>query len=155
MTRWSEMQKRSRKLIDEGMSILKIGMHEAGFLAESTAGAARLHVEASRKRFELYRVLHDLGDELHSALKEKTAIQQIELTQPMKELVDAADELSRSLEHDEMELERFSVVKHEKGGSPKPVSPRPKRAPKVAHKAPGSGKKGTRRASNSKARRGS
>ena len=80
MTRLGRMQQRAKKLLDEGMAILKVGVQDAGMLAESTAGAARLHVEVGRKRFELYRVLHDIGAELMSALEISPAGEAVALT---------------------------------------------------------------------------
>ena len=135
MARWYDMQEKARKLIDEGMTILKSGVHDAGFLAESTAGAARLHVDASRKRFELYRTLHDLGAEFMDALRACPAGQVVELTPAMADLVKQAVELDGLLKHDEEELERFSVVKGEKGGAPKPMKPRSAKRPTLTRKS--------------------
>ncbi|HPQ81336.1 MAG TPA: hypothetical protein PLZ86_06380 [bacterium] len=146
MAKWNDMQERAKKLIDEGMAMLKIGMHEAGFLAGSTASAARLHVEASRKRFDLYRVLHDLGDEIYASLKADPALQHVELSSSMRSLVEAADDLTSSLEHDERELEGFSVVKRKRGGPPKPAASRPRGSQKAGGgSSSAGGKKATKR----------
>lgn len=139
MTRLGRMQQRAKKLLDEGMAILKVGVQDAGMLAESTAGAARLHVEVGRKRFELYRVLHDIGAELMSALEISPAGEAVALTPAMASLIEQAQDLDRSIRHDEEELDRFSVVKGERGGPPSPMKRRPR--PKARAKASG-GKKG-------------
>ncbi|HPM40925.1 MAG TPA: hypothetical protein PLY45_00635 [bacterium] len=142
MTRLSQVQERARRLLEDGMAILKVGVKDAGMLAESTAGAARLHVEVGRKRFELYRALHDIGEELMSALGVSPAGESIALTPAMAALIEQALELDRSIKHDEEELDRFSVVKGERGGPPSPMKKRQR--PKAGAKAPVGEKRGGR-----------
>lgn len=113
MTKWNEIQEQAKKLIDEGMHALKSGFTEAEFLAGATASATKLHMDAGRRRFELYRVLHDLGAVLYSAVASSPHLARIELTPAMKALINNARALGETVAEDERQLGLFSVVKRE------------------------------------------
>lgn len=125
MTKWNEIQAQAKKLIDEGMHALKSGFTEAEFLAGTTASAAKLHMDAGRRRFEMYRVLHDLGAVLYNAIASRPDATGIELTPAMRSLIDNAHKLDEILAEDEHRLGRFSVVRKADAASPKPARKKP------------------------------
>ena len=128
MARWSDMQDHAKKIIDEGLAAIKSGVNEAGFLAETTASAARLHMDAGRKRFEIYRILHDLGALIYTAIKGDSQAQGVLLTPAMTALLDQARARDESVEYDEDMLKRFSIVRGEGGWVQRaPIPPRPER----------------------------
>lgn len=145
MAQWKEMQDRAKKLLDEGLSAIKSSAQEAEFLAESTANAARLHVDAGRKRFEMYRVLHDLGALVYTALKGDPLAQGIPVTPAMAALAGQAANLDESLGYDTDMLQRFSVVRGETGGRPRPSPARPKKAAAAKKSAAPTKKKAARK----------
>ena len=153
MAQWKEMQERAKKLIDEGLSAIKSGAQEAEFLAESTANAARLHMDAGRKRFELYRVLHDLGALVYTALKNDPLAHAVPVSPAMAALAGQAANLDESLGYDADMLRRFSVVRGETGGRPRPAPPRPKAAGAARKPATTAGKKAAKRPAAQRARK--
>lgn len=132
MTKWNEIQEQAKKLIDEGMHALKSGFTEAEFLAETTASAARLHMDAGRRRFEMYRVLHDLGAVLYNAVASDPSSARIELTPAMRALVGNARSLDETLAEDERQLGLFSIVKREGAPARSDTEQRAKPRPRVA-----------------------
>ena len=115
MARWDEMHERAKKLISEGMTLIKSGVHDAEFIAETTANAARLHMDAGRKRYELYRMLHDVGAMLLSECSAHPGERRIELPLSLMDAIDSARRLSAAIEEDESKLDNFSIVRGESG----------------------------------------
>lgn len=111
MTKWNDIQAQAKRIIDEGMHALKSGLSEAEFLAGTTASAAKLHMDAGRRRFEMYRTLHDLGAVLYNAALSGAESGSIALTPAMRSLIDNARSIEKMLANDAALLERISVVK--------------------------------------------
>lgn len=110
MPHWEEMQVKAKVLIEEALKILKSGMTEAEFLAGTTASAARLHMVIKRSRIEKYRLLHELGE----LVFEKAGTGQaagIEPTKRMKDIIDQAKGLDKTIDESEKKLNKFSIVK--------------------------------------------
>jgi antirestriction protein ArdC len=69
MPTWEEVQIHAKKLIDEGIKMLRSGVHEASYLVDATAKSADLHVSLRRNRYDRYKAVHEIGkyvcDEVH------------------------------------------------------------------------------------------
>lgn len=110
MADWKSLQKKAKKALDEGVAAVKIGLKEAEFLAEATASATRLHVDANRRRFELYRTLHDLGALFFTALKKHPGATSVDVSEAMRTLAQRARSFETAETRDHKALQRFSVV---------------------------------------------
>lgn len=111
MPNWDEVQVKAKMLISEGMELLKTGMHEAGFIAGTTANAAKLHANAGKHKIELYRTLHDLGQLLFDAIDESPMSGSINISDKMSELFGKASGLEKLVQKEEESLKKISVVK--------------------------------------------
>jgi hypothetical protein len=111
MPKWEEIQAKAKRLIEEGLRLLRSGMSEAEFLAEATADATRLNVEVRRCRFERYKAIHALGTEvLHSAGAGPDAAH-VRLTASMKSLISKAHALEEEARRAEEKASKITVVK--------------------------------------------
>ena len=111
MPRWEEMQVNARKLIDEGVTLLRAGAHEAAFLAGTTASAAKLHMTIRRNRLEIYRELHDLGRLIFEVMSATPVPGSLPITDEMRGLIKRSRELNEEVRQAQKELGKFSVVK--------------------------------------------
>ncbi|MFH0800748.1 MAG: hypothetical protein V2A66_11310 [Pseudomonadota bacterium] len=118
MPNWSEMQARARKLINEGLEIVKTGAHEAGFLAETTASAARLKMDEGKNRLEMYRSLYVLGAEIYEAMKRNPGATTLAITERIEHLYAQTKRFDDTARDDGRELDLFTVVK--KAAPPSP-----------------------------------
>ncbi len=112
MPHWEDVQTRAKKLIEEGLMLLRTGANEAEHIANTTASAARLHMTLKRNRYDVYRALHDLGEMVHTAARNggKT----VAITPSMATLITRISELEEAAERAEKELSTFTVVNQEK-----------------------------------------
>lgn len=108
MTQWSEIQEKARKLIDEGMRLLRSGMNDAEYLAEATASAAKLHMTIRKNRIEKYRVLHDMGAQLHGQLLSGAGQ---DVSQELKALSERVRRLDEEAAAAEGEVAQLTVVR--------------------------------------------
>jgi|GEM_PF-1972701 len=111
MPTWENMQTNARKLMAEGITLLRAGAHEAAFIAGTTASAAKLHMTIRKNRLEIYRELHDLGQLLFEAMSAKPVPGSIPITTEMRGLIQRVRELGEEAERAQKELNKFSVVK--------------------------------------------
>lgn len=119
MTRWDKIQERARKLINEGMTLLKSSAHDAELLAETTTSAAKLHMDVGRKRIELYRTLHDLGTAVYEAsIEGQPEAFALPITPVMKDLISKVGDIVRASEEDAKRIKHISVVKGTKSAQP-------------------------------------
>jgi len=106
MKNFEEMQKKAKNLMEEALTLLKSGMVEAEFLAEKTASATKLHVQAKKCQLEKYKSLYKLGElVLNDADKPN-----FKLTKPMKDIVSKVNDLNVALKEAEGALKKFTVV---------------------------------------------
>lgn len=118
MAHWDEVHTKAKKMIEEGLVLLRSGAKEAEFIAGTTAVAARLQVQVSKNRYELYRLLHDLGQfTLTEAIK--SGSDSIKISAKMKPLIKRANDIEEASKHAEKELGKFTVVDKKKS-KPKP-----------------------------------
>ena len=110
MPKWDEVQKHANKIIAEGVKLLKSGMSEAEYIAEATAASARLHVTVRKSRFDMYKVLHDLGQRVHAAAA-KSAGGEVRLTEPMQKLIKRVNSLERDAKAAEARISKLSITK--------------------------------------------
>ncbi len=111
MPQWNEVQEKARKLIDEGMRLLRSGMSDAEFLAEATASAAKLHVSIRKNRYDKYRALHDLGVIVKKACDDGR--ESITVTPEMKHIVEQVKNLDAEVERAEVSAAQLTVVRKE------------------------------------------
>lgn len=111
MPQWNEMQERARRLIEEGLQLLKSGAHEAGFIAETTASAARLHMVVRQNQFEKYKLLHDLGEALYKKCPRGRVARTIDLSDGMISMIDRAGHMDDAMHAAEVKLSKFSIVR--------------------------------------------
>lgn len=120
MPSWDEIQVHAKKMIEEGMRILRSGMTEASFLAESTAEAARLHVSLRRNRLDRYKALHELGRMVCDKVKKSTASSQLTLTDEMKKKIKDVGSLDDEAQKFEAEISKLTIIRKEAEEGPKP-----------------------------------
>ena len=108
MPHWEDMHIRAKKMIEEGLMLLRTGAHDVEFLANTTASAAKLHMTVRKNQLERYRVLHDLGRHVFEASKKGGAA--IPLTPDIKGLIKRTQDLDSAAQRAEKELEKFTVV---------------------------------------------
>ncbi|MFA4875269.1 MAG: hypothetical protein WC956_06445 [bacterium] len=116
MPQWDEIQARARKLIDEGLKLLRAGMSDAEYLAEATATAAKLHVALRRNRLDKYRLLHEIGKEVCAAVEADPALRQISITESISDEIARSRALDEEMKRAEAHISGLSVVR-------KPASP--------------------------------
>ena len=127
MAHWGEVQTKAKKLIEEGLVLLRSGAKEAELIAGTTAVAARLQVKVSKNRYELYRALHDLG-QLTVIEATKSESNSIKTSTKMKALIKRANDIEEASKRAEKELGKFTIVNKKK--------PRGKTKTKVKNKTP-------------------
>lgn len=114
MKQWNEVQIKARKMIDDGLKLLRSGMNEAEFLAEATASAAKLHVTLHRNRLDKYRALHDIGLEVFNTLEKDLEAKTIYITPSIEEKIDRVREMDDESSRTERQISKLSVSKKEK-----------------------------------------
>lgn len=114
MQNFSEIQDRAKKLIDEGLKILKTGVKDAELIAGSTASAAGLHMEAGRSRLMMHRIFYELGRAVYKENKNLSYGSGLILSQGILDLIEKARALEETADDDDQKLDAFSVVKGEK-----------------------------------------
>ncbi len=113
MAQWDDVQAKAKKLFDEGLVLLKSGAKDAEFIAGTTATAARLQVQVSKNKYELYRLLHDLGQlTVDAAISSNT--DSIKITSEMKPLLERAQKIEDGSKGAEKELSKFTIVDKKK-----------------------------------------
>ena len=113
MAHWDEVQAKAKKMIEESLILLRTGAKEAEFIAGTTAVAARLQVKVTKNRYELYRVLHDLG-QLTVAEAIKSGSDSIKTNAKMKALIKRANDIEEASKRAEKELSKFTIVDKKK-----------------------------------------
>ena len=113
MAHWEEVQTKAKKLIEEGLVLLRSGAKEAEFIAGTTAVAARLQVKVSKNRYELYRALHDLG-QLTVTEAIKSGSDSIKTNAKMKSLIKRANDIEEASKRAEKELSKFTIIDKKK-----------------------------------------
>lgn len=116
MQNFNEIQDRAKKLIDEGLKILKTGVKDAELIAGSTAAAAGLHMDAGRSRIMMHRIFYELGRAVYKENKNLSYGSGLILSQGILDLIEKARALEETADDDDHKLDAFSVVK---GSSPK------------------------------------
>jgi len=113
MAQWDDVQAKAKKLFDEGLLLLKSGAKDAEFIAGTTATAARLQVQVSKNKYELYRLLHDLGQlTVDAAISSNT--DSIKITSEMKPIIKRIQEIEEGSKKAEKELSKFTIVDKKK-----------------------------------------
>ncbi len=110
MPQWEEMQARARKLIDEGLKLLRSGVSDAEYLAEATANAAKMHIAVRRNRLEKYRLLHDIGEEISNS-SQLSAGGSIPVTNSIAEKIARVYALDEEANKVEEHISNLSIVK--------------------------------------------
>lgn len=118
MPTWEEIQVHARKFIDEGMKMLRSGVHEASYLVDATAKSADLHVSLRRNRFDRYKAVHEIGkyvcDEVHCDPNKA----EIRLTDHIKKTMMHVKALDDEADMFEKQISKLTVIKKEEGKSP-------------------------------------
>ena len=115
MPHWEEIEIKAKKLIGEGMELLKVGMHDAGFIAENTAKAAKLSVHERKSRFEMYKIFYEMGKMTYQAIDANPKLRQIAVTKEMMKVFDKLKGLEVAAALDIEKLSQFTVVAKKKG----------------------------------------
>ncbi|MFH1829425.1 MAG: hypothetical protein ABH871_01440 [Pseudomonadota bacterium] len=113
MPSWEEVQIHAKKMIEEGMRILRSGMSEASFLAESTAEAAKLHVSLRHNRLDRYKALHELGRMVCDKAEAGAAASQLTLTEEMKKKIKQVSGLDDEAQKFEAEIAKLTIIRKE------------------------------------------
>jgi len=126
MPRWDEIQVRAKKLIDEGMKLLRSGMTEASYLADATAKAANLHVSLRQNRFARYKAVHEIGKLVCDEIECDPQKAEVRLTGNIRKMMAEVVALDEEAKGFEAEIEKLTVIKKE---SSKPAGTAAKRTP--------------------------
>jgi hypothetical protein len=121
MSTWEEIQAHAKRMIEEGMRILRSGMSDASFLAESTAEAAKLHVTLRRNRLDRYKAMHELGELVCEDIGHNDAITQITLSDEMRKKIKAVRDFDEEAQKFEEAISKLTVIRkqaQEGGGAP-------------------------------------
>ncbi len=111
MPNWNEVETQAKKLIDEGIRMLKTGANEAEVIAGKTASSAKLHVAMGQNRLENYRTVHDLGEIVFKALKKDATSSAIAVTPKMKELFTKIQKRETVAAEAEDKLKHYTIVR--------------------------------------------
>ncbi len=123
MPTWEEIQIHAKKMIEEGMRILRSGMNEASFLAESTAEAAKLHVSLRRNRLDRYKALHELGRIVCDEVGVDIPAGQLTITDKMKKKIKEVNDLDKEAHEFEAEIEKLTIINKSAVKEPKENPP--------------------------------
>jgi len=113
MPTWEEIQVHARKFIDEGMKILRSGVHEASYLAEATAKSADLHVSLRRNRLDRYKAVHQIGIYVCDEVECDPNKAEIGLTENIKKTMMHVKDLDEEARAFEEQISKLTVVKKE------------------------------------------
>jgi len=110
MSSWEEIQVHAKKMIEEGMRIMRSGMSEASFIAESTAEATKLHVSLRRNRLDRYKALHELGRMVCDEVDVDKPTDQFTLTNNMKKKIKEVSYLDKEACDFEAEIAKLTII---------------------------------------------
>ena len=110
MPAWEEIQINAKKLIDEGMKMLRSGMHEASFLADITAKSANLHVSLRRNHSERYKTVHEIGKLVCDAAIKDPSRGEIKLTDDVRKKMKKVVDLDQEAADFEKEIAKLTVT---------------------------------------------
>lgn len=114
MASWEEIQAHAKKLIEEGMKLLRSGMTEASYLADATAKAANLEVTYRRNRLERYQAVHEIGNFVCQEVEFDHTKDSVTLTDHIKQTMEKVIALDEEAGRFEAEISKLTVIRKDK-----------------------------------------
>ena len=116
MSTWEEIQIHAKRFIDEGIRMLRSGMHEASYLADATAKSANLHVTLRRNRLERYMTVHEIGKYVCDEIRCDPGKAEVQLTDNIRKQMMQVKALDDEAGAFEKEISKLTVIKKERSG---------------------------------------
>jgi|GEM_PF-309053 len=110
MAQWDNIQKGAKKIIDEGLKLLRSGMSEAEYIAEATAESTRLHIISRRNRFDMYKAVHDLGYKVYEAALKNPSAKEVALSDGMKRTIANIGKMEAEAKKAEASISKLTVT---------------------------------------------
>lgn len=107
-----DIQEKAKKLVEEGIEVLKAGWHGAEVVAGKTVTATRLHYQNRRTQADLYRAIYTLGRAVYEQLKASRG-KSLALAPNLVDVYQRVVELEHKIEEVEKDLSHSTVVAHE------------------------------------------
>ena len=117
MAKQSDIHIKTKRLVEDGLEVLKSGWHGAEVVAGKTYQASKLHLGNGKAHIDLYRALHDLGMAAHYEIKQAQGESFIPSANLIK-LNAKVKELEKAINKTEQKLSKLSIVEREKKSSP-------------------------------------
>jgi len=111
MPQWNEIQTHAKKIIDEGIKLLRAGMTEAEFIAEATAESAKLHIASRKDRLDIYKLLHELGHKVYHSASKDPSMRELKLTDAMLKIMQKVEKLERNIKNCEARIAKLTITK--------------------------------------------
>ncbi len=106
-TDWTDVKKRLKKAVDQGMKVLKEGTQEAKYMAHQTSQLIQLEVDVHRVKSRIETLSNGLGKEVHKAMKNG----RIAVTPAMKKMNDEILALEKKLRREQSAIHHTSIVR--------------------------------------------
>lgn len=111
MPQWNEIQTHAKKIIDEGIKLLRTGMTEAEYIAEATAESAKLHIASRKDRLNIYKLLHELGHKVYHSASKDPSMRELKLTDAMLKIMQKVEKLERNIKSCEAKIAKLTITK--------------------------------------------
>ena len=106
---FQNIRRKAKKFAEEGLKIVRAGMQGAEVVAEATVDATKHHVQSRRSQVDLYRALHDLGEQVFTQVQEGKT-NDIKMTAQMEQICDRVVKLQKSILESNEHLSRITIV---------------------------------------------
>jgi hypothetical protein len=111
MPSWEEIQGHAKRMIDEGLRILRTGMTEASYLADVTAKAANLEVTLRRNRLERYKAVHEIGKFVCEEVEFDHTKDSVRLTSHIKKKMEQVIALDEEAKQFEAQIAQLTIIR--------------------------------------------
>ncbi|MBN1282461.1 MAG: hypothetical protein JXA24_01640 [Proteobacteria bacterium] len=111
MPKLEQIQKRAKRMMDDGLKLLRAGMSEAEYIAGAAAESARLHIASRSDRIDIYKALHELGLKVYQAASKDPGLREVRLTDAMMKVVSRVAALEREVRACESRISKLTITK--------------------------------------------
>jgi len=114
-TEWSEVKKRLKKAVDQGVKVLKEGGQGARYVAGQTAHVLQLEMDIYGLKHRIAKTTVELGETVYKSLKGG----KVQMTSEIERIINDLDTLKASLKKKQNEVHRTHLARSNGASKPR------------------------------------
>src|SRR5262249_46653728 len=112
---WTEVKKRLKKAVDQGVKVLKEGSQGARYVAGQTAHVLQLEMDMYGLRHRIGKIAGELGEAVYQSLKGG----KVQTNGEVERLIDDLHTLKASLKKKQVEVQRTHLARSNGASKPR------------------------------------